>query len=199
VTEFWMNTLLAVLLGYALGSVPFAMILTRLGGAGDIRTIGSGNVGATNVLRTGRKGLAALTLLLDLLKGTAAVLLARQFLPGTEIIAAAAAFFGHLYPVWIGFKGGKGLATYAGILFGLFWPLGLGYGVAWIALLGLTRISSVAGLGAAAVAPVLAWGAGRTEYVPVLVAISLIALLKHRGNIERLIAGTEPRVGKSKA
>ena len=198
-TEFWFNTLLAVLLGYTLGSIPFAMILTRLGGAGDLRTIGSGNIGATNVLRTGRKGLAALTLILDLLKGTAAVLLARHFLPGTEIVAAAAAFFGHLYPVWIGFKGGKGLATYAGILFGLFWPLGLGYGVTWIALLGLTRISSVAGLGAAAVAPALAWGAGRTEYVPALVAISVIAFWKHRSNIERLIAGTEPRVGKSKA
>ena len=198
-TEFWLNTLLAVLLGYTLGSIPFAMILTRLGGAGDLRMIGSGNIGATNVLRTGRKGLAALTLILDLLKGTAAVLLARHFLPGTEIIAAAAAFFGHLYPVWIGFKGGKGLATYAGILFGLFWPLGLGYAAAWIALLGLTRISSVAGLGAAAVAPVLAWGAGRTEYVPALVAISVIAFWKHRTNIERLIAGTEPRVGKSKA
>ena len=198
-TGFTTTALFALALGYALGSVPFAMILTRLGGAGDIRTIGSGNVGATNVLRTGRKGLAALTLLLDLLKGTAAVLLARHFLPGTEIIAAAAAFFGHLYPVWIGFKGGKGLATYAGILFGLFWPLGLGYGVAWIAVLLLTRISSVAGLAAAAVAPILAYGAARMEYVPVLIAISLIAFWKHRANIERLIAGTEPRVGKSKA
>lgn len=198
-TEFWTNTLLAVLLGYTLGSIPFAMILTRLGGAGDLRTIGSGNIGATNVLRTGRKGLAALTLILDLLKGTAAVLLARQFLPGTEIVAAAAAFFGHLYPVWIGFMGGKGLATYAGILFGLFWPLGLGYGVTWIALVLITRISSVGGLGAAFVAPLLAWGAARTEYVPVLVAISLIAFWKHRANIERLFAGTEPRIGKSKA
>lgn len=198
-TEFWTNTLLAVLLGYTLGSIPFAMILTRLGGAGDLRTIGSGNIGATNVLRTGRKGLAALTLVLDLLKGTAAVLLARHFMPGTEIIAGAAAFFGHLYPVWIGFKGGKGLATYAGVLFGLFWPLGLGYGVAWIAVLLLTRISSVAGLAAAAVAPVLAYGAARMEYVPALVAISLIAFWKHRANIERLFAGTEPRIGKSKA
>jgi acyl phosphate:glycerol-3-phosphate acyltransferase len=199
VTQFWTNIILAVLVGYGLGSIPFAMILTRLGGAGDIRNIGSGNVGATNVLRTGRKGLAALTLLLDLLKGTAAVLLARHFFPGTEIIAAAVAFFGHLYPVWIGFKGGKGLATYAGILFGLFWPLGLGYGVVWIVVLLLTRISSVAGMAAAAVAPVLGYGTGRMEYVPVLIAISLIAIWKHHSNIERLIAGTEPRVGKSKA
>jgi acyl phosphate:glycerol-3-phosphate acyltransferase len=186
----------AVLIGYFLGSIPFAMILTRLGGAGDLRTIGSGNIGATNVLRTGRKGLAALTLILDLLKGTAAVMLARHFLPGTEIAAAAGAFFGHLYPVWIGFKGGKGLATYAGILFGLFWPLGLGYSVAWIVLALITRISSVAGLGAAAVAPVLAWGAGRMDYVPILIAISAIAFLKHRANIGRLLAGTEPKIGQ---
>lgn len=197
-TAFTTTALLALALGYLLGSIPFGVILTRLAGGGDIRDIGSGNIGATNVLRTGRKWLAALTLILDLLKGTAAVLLARQFLPGTELIAAAAAFFGHLYPVWIGFKGGKGLATYAGILFGLFWPLGLGYGVAWIAVLLLTRISSVAGLAAAALAPVLAFGAARMEYVPVLVAISLIAFWKHRENIKRLIAGTEPRVGKTK-
>ena len=191
-----MDMFLAALIGYFLGAIPFAMILTRLGGAGDLRTIGSGNIGATNVLRTGRKGLAALTLILDLLKGTAAVLLARHFFPGTEIVAAAGAFFGHLYPVWIGFKGGKGLATYAGILFGLFWPMGLGYSVAWILLLLVSRISSVAGLGAAAVAPVLAWGVGRIDYVPVLIAISLIAFLKHRENIRRLIAGTEPKIGQ---
>ena len=191
-----MDAVWAALIGYFLGAIPFAMILTRLGGAGDLRSIGSGNIGATNVLRTGRKGLAALTLILDLLKGTAAVLLARHFFPGTEIVAAAGAFFGHLYPVWIGFKGGKGLATYAGILFGLLWPMGLAYSVAWILLLLVTRISSVAGLGAAAVAPVLAWGVGRTDYVPVLVAISLIAFLKHRDNIRRLIAGTEPKIGQ---
>ena len=191
-----MDAILAALIGYFLGAIPFAMILTRLGGAGDLRTIGSGNIGATNVLRTGRKGLAALTLILDLLKGTAAVLLARHFFPGTEITAAAGAFFGHLYPVWIGFKGGKGLATYAGILFGLFWPMGLGYSAVWILLLLVTRISSVAGLGAATVAPILAWSFGRPDYVPVLVAISLIAYLKHRENIRRLIAGTEPKIGQ---
>ncbi len=191
-----MEAVWVALIGYFLGTIPFAMILTRLGGAGDLRTIGSGNIGATNVLRTGRKGLAALTLLLDLLKGTAAVLLARHYFPGTEIVAAAGAFFGHLYPVWIGFKGGKGLATYAGILFGLFWPMGLGYSVAWIFLALVTRISSVAGLGAAAVAPVLAWGVGRVDYVPVLAAISLIAFLKHRDNFRRLFAGTEPRIGQ---
>ena len=191
-----MDAVWAALIGYFLGAIPFAMILTRLGGAGDLRSIGSGNIGATNVLRTGRKGLAALTLILDLSKGTAAVLLARYLFPGTEIVAAAGSFFGHLYPVWIGFKGGKGLATYAGILFGLFWPMGVGYSVTWILLLLITRISSVAGLGAAAVAPMLAWGVGRTEYVPVLVAISLIAFLKHRDNIRRLIAGTEAKIGQ---
>lgn len=198
-TAFTSTALLALALGYFLGSIPFGVLLTKMAGGGDIREIGSGNIGATNVLRTGRKGLAALTLLLDLLKGTAAVLLARHFLPGTEIIAAVAVFFGHLYPVWIGFKGGKGLATYAGLLFGLFWPLGLGYAVAWIAVLLLTRISSVAGLAAAAVTPVLAYGSARMDYVPVLIAISLIAFWKHKANIERLIAGTEPRVGKSEA
>ena len=191
-----MEAVWAALIGYFLGAIPFAMILTRLGGAGNLRMIGSGNIGATNVLRTGRKGLAALTLILDLLKGTVAVLLARHFFPGSEIVAAAGAFFGHLYPIWIVFKGGKGLATYAGILFGLFWPMGLGYSVAWILLLLITRISSVAGLGAAAVAPVLAWGVGRTDYVPVLAAISVIAFLKHRDNIRRLIAGTEPKIGQ---
>ncbi len=198
-TGFTTTAMLATALGYVLGSIPFGVILTRLADGGDIRQIGSGNIGATNVLRTGRKWLAALTLLLDLLKGTAAVLLARHFLPGTEIVAGAAAFFGHLYPVWIGFKGGKGVATYAGILFGLFWPLGLGYGVTWIGLLLITRISSVGGLAAAFVAPLLAWGAARMDYVPVLVAISLIAFWKHRENIQRLFAGTEPRIGKSKA
>ena len=190
------DALWAGIIGYFLGAIPFAMILTKLGGAGDLRSIGSGNIGATNVLRTGRKGLAALTLILDLLKGTAAVLIARHFFPGTEMVAAAAAFFGHLYPVWIGFKGGKGLATYAGILFGLHWPLGLGYGAVWLLALAATRISSVAGMAAAVAAPILAWVAGKEEFVAVLAAISLIAIIKHRGNISRLIAGTEPKVGQ---
>jgi acyl phosphate:glycerol-3-phosphate acyltransferase len=194
--DFALDMLLAGLLGYALGSIPFAMIFTRLGGAGDIRTIGSGNVGATNVLRTGRKGLAALTLLFDLLKGTAAVLLAREYLPGTELLAGAAAFFGHLYPVWLGFKGGKGVATYAGVLFGLFWPLGLAYGVAWLAMLAITRLSSLSGLIAAALVPIVAWGAARTEMVPVLVAMTLVVFLKHRENIRRLLSGTEPKIGR---
>ena len=185
----------AALMGYALGSIPFGLILTSGTGAGNLREIGSGNIGATNVLRTGKKSLAVLTLILDLLKGTAAVLLARHFFPGSEIFAAAAAFFGHLYPVWLGFRGGKGVATYAGILFGLHWPLGLAYGVAWIAVLLITRISSVGGLAAALTAPVAAWIMGQQSYVPVLVACSVIVCWKHRENIGRLLNRTEPKIG----
>jgi acyl phosphate:glycerol-3-phosphate acyltransferase len=190
------ETGIAALLGYALGSIPFGLMLTKASGVGDLRAIGSGNIGATNVLRTGRKSLAAATLILDLLKGTVAVLLARQFLPGTEIVAAATAFFGHLYPVWLGFRGGKGVATYAGILFGLYWPLGLAYGVVWIAGLALSRISSVGGLIAAAVAPASAYASGLTGYLPVLIACSVIIFWKHRDNIRRLLAGTEPKIGQ---
>ena len=186
----------AAALGYLLGSIPFGLLLARFGGAGDIREIGSGNIGATNVLRTGRKGLAALTLLLDLLKGVAAVLLARQLMPGCEVIAAVAAFFGHLYPVWLGFKGGKGVATYAGILFGLHWPLGLIYGGAWIGVLLISRISSLGGLVAAAVAPLAAAFLGLIDIVIPLVACSLIIFWKHRENIQLLMAGTEPRIGQ---
>ncbi|MBK6706288.1 MAG: glycerol-3-phosphate 1-O-acyltransferase PlsY [Sphingomonadales bacterium] len=191
-----MDIVSAALLGYLLGSIPFGLLLAKFGGAGDIREIGSGNIGATNVLRTGRKSLAAATLLLDLLKGTAAVLLARQLLPGCEVIAAVAAFFGHLYPVWLGFKGGKGVATYAGILFGLHWPLGLVYGVAWIGVLLASRISSLGGLVAAAVAPLAAAFLGLVDVVIPLVACSLIVFWKHRENIQRLMAGTEPRIGQ---
>jgi len=192
----WMEMGSAALLGYLLGSIPFGLLLTKLGGAGDIRDIGSGNIGATNVLRTGRKGLAALTLLLDLLKGLAAVLIARQLFPGYEVFAAVSAFFGHLYPVWLGFKGGKGVATYAGILFGLNWPLGLIYGAVWISMLLLTRTSSLSGLIAAAAAPLAAVFFGSVTIVIPLVACSLIVFWKHRENIQRLMAGTEPRIGQ---
>lgn len=192
----WMEMGSAALLGYLLGSIPFGLLLTKLGGAGDIRDIGSGNIGATNVLRTGRKGLAALTLLLDLLKGLAAVLIARQLFPGFEVFAAVSAFFGHLYPVWLGFKGGKGVATYAGILFGLNWPLGLIYGAVWISMLLLTRISSLSGLIAAAAAPLAAVFFGSVTIVIPLVACSLIVFWKHRENIQRLMAGTEPPIGQ---
>jgi acyl phosphate:glycerol-3-phosphate acyltransferase len=198
-TTFWITSIAALLLGYVLGSIPFGLVLTKLAGGGDIRDIGSGNIGATNVLRSGRKGLAALTLLLDLLKGFAAVWLAGRYLPGGEVFAAAGAFFGHLYPAWLNFKGGKGVATYAGIMFGLFWQGGVVYAVAWVGGLLLFRISSVAGLLAAVMAPIAAAYFGRYELVALLVACTLIVFWKHRENIERLMDGTEPRIGKSKS
>ncbi len=192
----WMPPLLALLLGYVLGSIPFGVLLTRAGGAGDLRQIGSGNIGATNVLRTGRKGLAAATLLLDMLKGFVAVVIAQALLPENEQLAAGAAFVGHCYPIWLGFKGGKGVATFMGIVLALFWPLGVVYAVVWLGLLGTLRISSVAGMTAAASAPVAAAVLGRFDLVPLLLALALIVLWKHRENVGRLIEGTEPRVGK---
>lgn len=198
-TDFWVGTILALVLGYLLGSIPFGLLLTKFTGGGDIRSIGSGNIGATNVLRTGRKGLAALTLLLDLLKGFFAVWLAQRYFSGSEAIAAAGAFFGHLYPVWLNFKGGKGVATYAGIMLGLFWQGGVIYAVTWIGALLIFRISSVAGLLAALVSPLAAAYFGRYDLVAMLVACTLIIFWKHRTNIDNLINGTEPRVGKSKS
>lgn len=196
-TDFWVGTISALVLGYLLGSIPFGLLLTKFSGGGDIRSIGSGNIGATNVLRTGRKGLAALTLLLDLLKGFFAVWLAQRYFSGSEAVAAAGAFFGHLYPIWLNFKGGKGVATYAGIMFGLLWQGGVIYAVAWIGGLLIFRISSVAGLLAASVAPLAAVYFERYDLVAMLVACSLIIFWKHRVNIENLINGTEPRIGKS--
>lgn len=193
------NMIAGLLLGYLLGSIPFGLLLTKASGGGDIRNIGSGNIGATNVLRTGRKGLAALTLLLDLLKGFVAVLIATHYLPGGAVFAAAGAFFGHLYPIWLGFKGGKGVATYAGIMFGLFWQGGVVYAIAWIGALLIFRISSLAGLLAALCAPIAAAYFGRYDLVALLVACTLIVFWKHRTNIENLVDGTEPRIGKSKS
>ena len=190
--------LIALVGGYLIGSVPFGLLLTKASGGGDIRNIGSGNIGATNVLRTGRKGLAALTLLLDLLKGFFAVFIATHYLPGGAAFAAAGAFFGHLYPMWLGFKGGKGVATYAGIMFGLFWQGGVVYAIAWIGALLIFRISSLAGLLAALCAPIAAAYFGRYDLVALLVACTLIVFWKHRTNIENLMDGTEPRIGKSK-
>ncbi len=195
----WQAPALVLLLGYLLGSIPFGVILTRLGGAGDLRQIGSGNIGATNVLRTGRKGLAAATLLLDALKGIAAVWMAEAILPGSGPLGAAAAFVGHCYPVWLRFRGGKGVATLMGVALALAWPLGLVYAVTWLGLLALLRISSVAGMAAAVSAPVAAAAIGRFDLVVLLVALALIVIWKHRENIERLMAGTEPRVGKRSA
>ncbi len=187
---------LAVALGYLLGSIPFGVILTRIAGAGDLRQIGSGNIGATNVLRTGRKGLAAATLLLDLLKGAAAVWIAEAIWPGLGMLAAAGAFVGHCYPVWLKFKGGKGVATLMGIVLALHWPCGLVFAAVWLGLLVLLRISSVAGMAAAISAPVSAALMDRFDLTMLLVALAAIVLWKHRENIERLLAGTEPRIGR---
>ena len=192
----------AALLGYLLGSIPFGVILTSLSGAGDLRHIGSGNIGATNVLRTGRKGLAAATLLLDAAKGFAAVWLARHFFGGEDdsaaVIAAAAAFLGHLYPIWLRFRGGKGVATLMGIVLALHWPCALVYAVVWLGLLGLLRISSVAGMAAAVSAPVSAAFFSAFDIVLLLLALALLVLWKHRDNIDRLLTGTEPRIGARK-
>ncbi|OYY75350.1 MAG: acyl-phosphate glycerol 3-phosphate acyltransferase [Sphingomonas sp. 28-62-20] len=189
----------AALLGYLLGSIPFGVILTRAAGAGDLRTIGSGNIGATNVLRTGRKGLAAATLVLDAAKGAVAVLLTEWLFPGHGVVAAAAAFLGHLYPIWLGFKGGKGVATLLGILIALSWPSAIVYAVIWLGLLAALRISSLAGMLAATSAPVSAAYFGRFDLVLLLLALALLVVWKHRENIDRLISGTEPRIGRKKA
>ena len=194
----WVAPTLSLVLSYLLGSIPFGVILTRLGGAGDLRTIGSGNIGATNVLRTGRKGLAAATLLLDMAKGAVAVLLVAHLFPGNALLAAAGAFIGHCYPVWLKFKGGKGVATLMGIVVTLHWPLGLVYAVVWLGLLAGLRISSVAGMAAALSAPFAAALFGRFDLVLLLLALALIVFWKHRENVERLFSGTEPRIGRSK-
>ena len=188
--------LLALALGYLLGSIPFGLVLTRLAGKGDVREIGSGNIGATNVLRTGSKPLAAATLVLDCLKATAAILLARQLWPGTENFAAAGALIGHLYPVWLRFKGGKGVATLLGVLIPLL-PMGaVIYAVVWIGLLLILRISSVAGMIAALSAPVSAAILGEQLLFPMLLAFALLVVWRHKTNIARLRAGTEPKVGR---
>ncbi|RYD91996.1 MAG: glycerol-3-phosphate 1-O-acyltransferase [Sphingomonadales bacterium] len=185
----------AIILGYLLGSIPFGVLLTRLGGAGDLRTIGSGNIGATNVLRTGRKGLAAATLLLDLAKGAAAVFLAGYVAPGGEVLGAIGAFLGHCYPVWLRFKGGKGVATLMGIVVALYWPSGVVYAVVWLGMLAAMRVSSLAGMTAAISAPVSAAYFGQINFVLPLLGMALIVMWKHRENIDRLLSGTEPRIG----
>lgn len=190
-----MDTLLPLLVGYMLGSLPFGLILTRVTGGGDLRAIGSGNIGATNVLRTGKKGIAAATLLLDMGKGLAAVVIARHVWPGSEDLAALAAVLGHCFPVWLKFKGGKGVATMMGISLGLAWPIGLAYAVVWLGVLFISRISSLGGMCAAVAAPVAALLLGHMPYVPVLGFLALLVVFLHRENIARLRAGTEPKVG----
>jgi len=191
-----MSGFYALALGYLIGSVPFGLILARLAGAGNLREIGSGNIGATNVLRTGRKGLAATTLLLDLGKGFAAVVIAGLFLSeDVAPFAALGAVSGHCFPVWLRFRGGKGVATLMGVSLGLAWPVGAVYAGVWLGVLALTRISSLAGMSAAIAAPIAAWLAGYPQFVPVLVILAVLVLFLHRENIARLRRGTEPKVG----
>jgi len=198
-TEYlWKAPALALAIGYLLGSIPFGVILTRLGGAGDLRQIGSGNIGATNVLRTGRKGLAAATLLLDAAKGWAAIMLVEAWYPGLGAYAAAGAFVGHLFPVWLRFRGGKGVATLMGIVLALHWPCAVVYAAVWLGLLAFVRISSLAGMSAAVSAPLSAAFFSRWDIVMLLMAMAVLVLWKHRDNVARLIAGTEPRVGSKR-
>lgn len=189
------NIALVIAIGYLLGSIPFGIILTRMFGAGDLRKVGSGNIGATNVLRTGRKGLAAATLLLDMAKGAAALCIARMILPELALVGGFAAFLGHCYPVWLKFNGGKGVATMLGITLAFNWGVGLIFAGVWIGALALTRVSSISGMTAAVAASMAAliifgWHPGKMLWL-----MAAIVLWKHRDNIARIRAGTEPKVG----
>jgi glycerol-3-phosphate acyltransferase PlsY len=200
----WLPLLITVgvfLFGYLLGSIPFGVILTRIAGTEDLRQIGSGNIGATNVLRTGHKGLAAATLLGDLLKGTIAVL-AAKWIDGPDLplaaglVAGLGAFLGHLFPVWLGFKGGKGVATYIGILLALAWPTAIAFCLIWLLIAALTRYSSLAGLVASAATPGVLWFGGHTHGAMLFVLLTAMLWLKHRENIRRLLSGTEGKIGR---
>jgi len=192
-----MTTFLALALGYLLGSIPWGLLLTRAAGLGDIRTIGSGNIGATNVLRTGNKPLAAATLALDIGKGALALGLA-SWLWGTDagLLAGFGAMLGHAFPIWLGFKGGKGVATGGGVLLAAAWWLGLGAAVVWLAVAVVTRISSASALAACAAAPVIAAVAGRWDLALFSAGIAALVAWRHKANIARLLAGTEPRIGR---
>jgi len=183
-------------LGYLLGSIPFGVILTRVAGLGDIRQVGSGNIGATNVLRTGRKGLAAATLLGDALKGTAAVLIGWSFGPSTALIAALGAFIGHLFPVWLKFKGGKGVATFLGCLLGLQPIAALAFAAIWLATAFFSRYSSLSALVASAATPVVLWAFGEVQMAAMAILMGALLWWRHAQNIARLLAGTEGRIGK---
>ncbi len=188
---------LAFIVGYLLGSIPFGLVLTRLAGTQDLRSIGSGNIGATNVLRTGRKGLAAATLLLDALKGTLAVILAGYF-AGAEaaMLAGLGAFLGHLFPVWLKFKGGKGVAVYIGILIGLFWPAAILFCVIWLATALVSRYSSLSALIASFITPIFIWWQGHLMLAALSALLTLLLFYMHRANISRLLAGTEGKIGQ---
>ncbi len=189
------STLLSLAFGYLLGSIPFGLILTRMAGLGDVRKIGSGNIGATNVLRTGNKKLAAATLLLDALKGSAAAFIASYWGIEAGIAAGFAAFVGHLYPVWLGFKGGKGVATYIGVLLGLAPLMVLAFAVIWLGMAKISRYSSLSALVATAIIPVLLYAVGNEKVALLFAAMTVITWVKHRANIQRLLAGTESKIG----
>lgn len=189
--------IVTALLGYLLGSVPFGVLVTKAMGLGDLRKIGSGNIGATNVLRTGNKGAALATLLLDGGKGALAVLIARGY--GAEDaaqLAGGAAFIGHLFPVWLGFRGGKGVATFLGTLLALAWPVGIAACLTWLVTAVIGRISSLSALVAAALAAAWAWGLGYPQLILLTLLMAALVIYRHRPNIERLLAGTEPKIGK---
>jgi glycerol-3-phosphate acyltransferase PlsY len=193
------NILIALALGYLLGSIPFGLFFAFASGAGDVRKIGSGNIGATNVLRTGKKWAAAATLLCDGLKGVVAVLIARCCLPpGAEIFAAAGAVLGHVFPIWLRFKGGKGVATFLGVSFALHWPAGLAVAATWLGMAALFRISSLSALIAIALAPAYFWLLGHGEYTLLAALLAVLVIALHHANIRRLLDGTEPRIGSQK-
>jgi glycerol-3-phosphate acyltransferase PlsY len=189
--------ILAIVIGYLLGSIPFGLLLTRFAGTQDLRSIGSGSIGATNVLRTGHKGLAAATLLCDMLKGTVAVVLAGTYGgPEAAMLAGLAAFLGHLFPVWLSFKGGKGVAVYIGVLFGLFWPGAIVFGVLWLATAATSRYSSLSALVASFITPIFLWWFGHPALAALFAVLTLLLFYAHRDNIKRLQARTEGRIGE---
>jgi glycerol-3-phosphate acyltransferase PlsY len=189
--------ILAIVIGYLLGSIPFGLLLTRFAGTQDLRSIGSGSIGATNVLRTGNKGLAAATLIGDMLKGTVAVLIAGTLGgPDAAMLAALAAFLGHLFPVWLNFKGGKGVATYIGVLLGLFWPAAVVFCVLWLATAATSRYSSLSALVASFITPIFLWWFGHPALASLFAVLTLLLFYAHRENIKRLQAGTEGRIGE---
>ncbi|HEX3497448.1 MAG TPA: glycerol-3-phosphate 1-O-acyltransferase PlsY [Methylocella sp.] len=192
------HSVFGFLFGYVCGAIPFGLILTRAAGTTDIRAVGSGNIGATNVLRTGRKDLAALTLFLDVLKGNAAVLMVAHFAPGTPaLFAAFGAFLGHLFPAWLKFRGGKGVATFLGCLLAAAWQAALAFGIVWLAVAFLTRYSSAAALTASALTPIVLMIMGQTGAALVFGPMAILLWVKHRANISRLAAGSESRIGTS--
>jgi glycerol-3-phosphate acyltransferase PlsY len=189
--------IVAFLIGYLFGSIPFGLVLTRLAGTQDLRSVGSGNIGATNVLRTGHKGLAAATLISDMLKGTIAVIIAGSFGgPDAAMLAALGAFLGHLFPVWLKFRGGKGVAVYIGVLIGLFWPAAVVFCVLWLATAAITRYSSLSALVASFVTPIFLWWFGHLALASLFAVLTLLLFYMHRENVKRLQAGTEGKIGQ---